>query len=60
MMCVIGSDYTDEGGSGNPPGTGFLSISMLFTLQKKKNNTVTQSESWYANMSRLHFRINLI
>lgn len=42
MMCVIDSDYTDEGGSGNPQGTGFLSISMLFILQK--NNTVTQPE----------------
>lgn len=42
MMCVIDSDYTDEGGSGNPQRTGFLSISMLFILQE--NNTATQSE----------------
>ncbi len=41
-MCVIDSDYIDEGGSGNPQGTGFLSISMLFTLQK--TNTAPQSE----------------
>lgn len=40
-MCVIDSDYTDEGESGNPQGMGFLSISMSFILLK--NNTVTQS-----------------
>lgn len=52
MMCVIDSDYIYEGGSGNPQGKGFLSISMLFIQQK--NNTGTLS--LHANLSRLHIQ----
>lgn len=32
-MCVIDSDYADEGGRGNPQGTGILSRS-IHSVQK--------------------------
>lgn len=50
-MCVIDSDYTDEGGSGNPQGTGFLSISMSFILLKNNSDSVCLD---------CKFKINLI
>lgn len=57
-MCVIDSDYIDEGGSGNPQGMGFLSISMLFSPQR--NYAVTQSEHCVQICLDCIYKINLI